>query len=106
MFIPTIRGDSLCWKTHLQNIPDKKNQAAWIPIIIHVIEKCVHLPFVRSFTKSRQEVLRDPLGDGDPLDCTLMTSLIFCTLLDALLSYDYVAMHLRDERGLTINQNL
>ena len=68
-------SDKFCCKTHLQNIPDNKTQAAWIRIIIHVIEKCVHVSFVRSITRSRQDVLRDPLRDRDPLDRALMTSL-------------------------------
>ena len=72
-----LRSDTFCWKTHLQNIPDKKNQAAWIPTVICVIEKCVHVSFARSITRPRQDALHDPLRDRDPLDRALMTSLIY-----------------------------
>ena len=40
-----------------------------------MIEKCVHVSFARSITRSRKDVLRDPLRDRDPLDRALMTSL-------------------------------
>ena len=70
-----LRSDTHCWKTHPRNIPDKENQAAWIRMIIHAIGRCFHLSFARSITKSRQDVLRDPLRDRDPLDRALMTSL-------------------------------
>ena len=66
-------SDTFCWKTHLQNIPDKKNQVAWIRIIIRMIEKYVHVSFAQSITRSRQDALRDPLRDRHPLNCTLMT---------------------------------
>ena len=71
-------GDTFCWKTHLQNIPDKKNQAAWIRIIIRVIEKCVHVSFAQSITRSHRDILRDPLRYRDPLDraLPLLTSLL------------------------------
>ena len=42
---------------------------------IHAIEKCVNLFFERSITRSRSEVLRDPLRDRNPLAHPLMTSL-------------------------------
>ena len=60
-----LRSETYCWKVHLQIIPDKENQAAYIRIIIHATEKRVHLPlcdpledlaprrFARSFAWSR-----------------------------------------------------
>ena len=54
------------------------NQAAAIGILIHAIEKCINLSFVRSTTGSRYGVLHDPLRDCGPLDLdyALMTSLL------------------------------
>ena len=34
-------------------------------------KKCLNLSFTRSITLSRQDVLRDPLHDRDPLDRAL-----------------------------------
>ena len=70
-----LRSGTYGWKTDLQNIQNKENQAAQIRIIIHAIEKCVHLSFARCITRSRQDVLCDPLRDREKLGRALMTSL-------------------------------
>ena len=58
-----LRSDTFCWKTHLQNVADKKNQAAWIRIIVRVIEKCVHY------------LLRDQLQDRANTFCAILCHL-------------------------------